>query len=163
MVADGVHILLGLALALIVFRSRRPEPYLVTALAAAFPDSDIIIFRPLVELGYVEGVLWAHRGLTHSLPVAVVVVALLSAVGPWRAAAIGYGSHILFDYLTGGVRLFAPFDYALYGQSFDWLLVNLLTSVFAVTVILGGLLGLKYEPKTRLPSPVAQAVLEWFQ
>ncbi|MDS0478533.1 metal-dependent hydrolase [Natrinema sp. 1APR25-10V2] len=163
MVADGAHILIGLALVLIVFRSRRPEPYLVTALAAVFPDIDIIVFHPLVELGYVEGVLWTHRGLTHSLPIAVVVVALLSYFGPWRAAAIGYGSHILFDYLTGGVRLFAPFDHTLYGLSFDWLLMNLFVSVFTVAVILGGLLGMKEECEYQLPSPVAQAVLERFQ
>ena len=163
MVADGAHILLGLALVVVVFRSRRPEPYLVTALAAAFPDSDIVIFHPLVELGYVEGAMWTHRGLTHSLPVAVIVVAVLSYFGPWRAAAIGYGSHILLDYLTGGVRLFAPLDHALYGQSFDWLLMNLLTSVFAIVVILGGLLGMKYELEAQLPSPAAQAVFERFQ
>ncbi|WP_254765048.1 metal-dependent hydrolase [Natrinema marinum] len=163
MVADGAHILVSLALVLIVFRSRRPEPYLVTALAAAFPDIDIVVFHPLVELGYVDGVLWTHRGLTHSLSAAVVVVVLLSYFGPWRAAAIGYGSHILFDFLTGGVRLFAPFNHVLYGLSFDWLLANLLVSVFSVAVILGGLLGMKYVPEMGLPSPTAQAVLERFQ
>jgi inner membrane protein len=145
MVADGVHILLSLALVLIVFRSKRPEPYLVTTLAAAVPDIDIVVFPLLTDLGYVDGILWSHRGLTHSLLAGVVVIALLSAFGPWRAAAIGFGSHVFFDFMTGGVRLFAPFDHALYGFSFDWVLLNLLTSAFAVAVILVGLFGMKYD------------------
>lgn len=163
MVADGVHILLSLALTLILFRSRRSEPYLVTALAAAVPDIDIVVFRPLIELGYVEGVLWAHRGVTHSVVAGVVVIGLLSLVGPWRAAAVGFGSHIGFDLLSGGVRLFAPVDHTLYGTSVDWLLLNLLTSVFAVTVILGGLFGMKYDFASQRRSFASKPILEWLQ
>jgi len=55
MVATGVHILISLALVVLLFRSERPEPYLVTALAAAVPDIDTFVFRPLIELGYLEG------------------------------------------------------------------------------------------------------------
>ncbi|WP_254524676.1 metal-dependent hydrolase [Natrinema caseinilyticum] len=163
MVANGVHILASLALVLIIVRSRRPEPYLVTALAAAVPDIDIIVFRPLVTHGYVEGVLWAHRGVTHSVLSGLVVVGLLSVFGPWRAAAIGYGSHLFFDSLTGGVRPFAPFDPALYGVSVDWLLLNLVTSAVAVTVLLGGMFGRKYDFGYRVPSLTPNPLLDWFQ
>ncbi|QLG48470.1 metal-dependent hydrolase [Natrinema halophilum] len=163
MVADGVHILLSLALVMITFRSRRPEPYFVTALAAAVPDIDVIVFHPLIDLGYVEGALWVHRGLTHSLVGGIVIVGLLSAFGPWRAAAIGFGSHIVLDFMTGGVRLLAPFDAALYGVSYDWMLMNLLTSTFAVTVLLSGMLVAKYEFRAQIPSNPPEPVLEWLQ
>ncbi len=163
MVATGVHILLSLALILVLRRPGRPEPSLVGALAAAVPDSDTFVFRPLVNSGYVEGVLWSHRGLTHSLLGGIVVVALLSSVGPWRPAAIGFGSHVGFDFLSGGVRLLAPLDRTLYGLSFDWLLLNALTSAVAVTVILGGLLGRKYGLETQTGSYTAKPILEWFR
>ncbi len=145
MVANGVHILISLALVVLLFRSGRPEPYLVAALAAAIPDIDTFVFRPLVELGYVEGTLWMHRGLTHSLLAGIALTVLLAAFGPWRAAAVGFGSHVLLDFLSGGVRPFAPFDPTLYGVSADWLLLNMLISIIAVTVLLGGLLGMKYD------------------
>jgi len=145
MVATGVHILISLALVVLLFRSERPEPYLVTALAAAVPDIDTFVFRPLIELGYLEGALWMHRGLTHSLLAGIAFTILLAAFGPWRAAAIGFGSHILLDSLSGGVRPFAPFDLTLYGVSVDWLLLNMLISIIAVSVTLGGLLGMKYD------------------
>ncbi|QCW02661.1 metal-dependent hydrolase [Natrinema pallidum] len=163
MVATGVHILLSLALISVLRRSGRPEPYLVGALAAAVPDSDTFVFRPLVEIGYAGGVLWGHRGLTHSLLGGVVVIVLLSFVGPWRAAAIGFGSHVVFDFLSGGVRLLAPLDRTLYGLSFDWVLLNALTSVFAVTVLLGDLLGRKYGLETRTESYTAEPILEWLR
>lgn len=161
MVATGVHILLALALVSFLVRARRPEPYLVAALAAVVPDIDTFVFRPLVEFGYVSSVVWSHRGLTHSLFAGIVVVGLLSYFGPWRAAAIGFGSHLLMDLLSGGVQLFAPVDDALYGASFDWLLLNMLTSILAVTVILGHLLGAKYDFEPEIPSYSPE--LEWFR
>ena len=142
MVADGAHLLLSLSLVLVLFRARRAEPYLVAVLAAAIPDSDKFVFDPLVRMGYLDGILWTHRGLTHSLLFGVLLVLALSAIGPWRAAAVGFGSHILFDFLSGGVRLFAPIDTGLYGLELDWLLLNIVTMLFSVTVILGGLLFL---------------------
>ncbi|QKY20279.1 metal-dependent hydrolase [Halolamina sp. CBA1230] len=142
MVADGAHLLLSLSLVLVLFRARRAEPYLVAVLAAAIPDSDKFVFDPLVRMGYLDGILWTHRGLTHSLLFGILLVLALSAIGPWRAAAVGFGSHILFDFLSGGVRLFAPIDTELYGLEFDWLLLNIVTMLFSVTVILGGLLFL---------------------
>ena len=142
MVADGAHLLLSLSLVLVLCRARRAEPYLVAVLAAAIPDSDKFVFDPLVRMGYLDGILWTHRGLTHSLLFGVLLVLALSAIGPWRAAAVGFGSHILFDFLSGGVRLFAPIDTGLYGLELDWLLLNIVTMLFSVTVILGGLLFL---------------------
>ncbi len=142
MVADGAHLLLSLSLVMVLFRARRAEPYLVAVLAAAIPDADKFVFDPLVRMGFVDGVLWTHRGLTHSLLFGLLLVLALSVVGPWHPAAVGFGSHVLFDFLTGGVRLFAPLDTGLYGLEFDWILTNIVTMVFSVTVILGGLLFL---------------------
>ncbi|QRV14506.1 metal-dependent hydrolase [Haloterrigena salifodinae] len=163
MVATGVHILLGLALVPLVTRSERSEPYLVAALAAAVPDVDTFVFRPLIELGYVSSIVWTHRGLTHSLLAGVVIVGLLSAFGPWRAAAIGFGSHVGFDMLSGGVRLFAPVDQTAYGVSLDWLLLNMATSAFAVAVILGSLLGMKYDFERRVSLRFPKSTLERFR
>lgn len=163
MVATGVHILLGLALILLVFRSGRVEPYLVGALAAAAPDIDTFVFHPLVEFGYVTGVAWSHRALTHSLLAGIIVVALLSAFGPWRAAAIGFGSHVVMDLLSGGVRLLVPADETLYGLSVDWLVLNMVTSIFAVAVLLGGLLAMKYDFGPEAPSYRPETTLERFR
>ncbi|OLZ40288.1 metal-dependent hydrolase [Natrinema saccharevitans] len=127
-----------------VVRSRRAAPYLVAALAAAAPDADTFLFRPLVELGSVDGALWSHRALTHSLLGGLVLIGLCSAVGPWRAAVLGVGSHIALDLVSGGVYLLTPVDDTVYGTSVDWLLLNATVSAVAVTVVLGGLLAMKY-------------------
>lgn len=160
MVADGAHLLLSLALVVLLFRARRAEPYLVAVLAAAIPDSDKFLFDPLVQLGYVDGAVWTHRGLTHSLLFGVLLILVLSMLGPWRAAAVGFVSHITFDFLTGGVRLFVPFDPGLYGLQLSWLLLNIMTMVFSVTVILAALLHLRHRERVqrllarlREPSP----------
>ncbi|MBZ6494108.1 metal-dependent hydrolase [Natrinema longum] len=163
MVATGVHVLLGMALVTVIGRSRRAEPYLVAALAAALPDIDTFVFRPLVEFGHVGGVLWSHRALTHSLLAGILVIALCSAVGPWWAAAIGFGSHVATDLLSGGVRLLAPVDTTVYGLSIDWLLLNALTSILAVTVILGGLIGMKSDPRSRVAPHTPDSVVEWLR
>lgn len=149
MVADGAHLLLSLALVLLLFRARRAEPYLVAVLAAAIPDSDKFVFDPLVQLGYVDGAIWTHRGLTHSLVFGVLLILVLSLLGPWRAAAVGFFSHISFDLLTGGVRLFAPFDPGLYGLQLSWLLLNIMTMVFSVTVILAALVHLRHRARVQ--------------
>jgi len=145
MVANGVHILVSMALILLLFRAERPEPYLVAALAATFPDIDTIVFRPLLRVGYVHGPVWAHRGLTHSLLAGGVLVLLLSLFGPWRAASVGFLSHVFLDSLTGGVQLFAPVDPGLYGLSISWLELNVATAAVSVTAILVGLRWLKHE------------------
>lgn len=163
MVADGVHVLAALALVFSLFRAERPEPYLVAALAAAFPDIDTYLFPTLVDWGYVHGPAWTHRGMTHSLFVGVVVVAALSYFGPWRAAAVGFLSHVVLDVVTGGVYLLAPVTSVRYGTSVGWLLLNAVISVAAVTVILVGSRYLWTEGSLdRSSSHVATGVFERF-
>jgi len=149
MVADGAHILLGLAFAMLVFRTRRAEPYLVAVLASSIPDSDKFVFTPLLRMGYVDGFIWIHRGITHSLLFGVMLVLVLSSIGPWRAAAVGFASHVTFDFLTGGVQLFAPFSSRFFGFDLGYTLMNVVSMVFAVTVLAGGLLCL-YRPNVAL-------------
>lgn len=144
MVADGAHVLASLALVLVVFRARRVEPYLVAVLAAAIPDSDKFVFGPLVRLGYLDGAVWTHRGLTHSLLFGVVLVLVLSQLGPWRAAALGFFSHVTFDFITGGVRLFVPFHPGLFGFELSWVLLNVATMTLSVAGIIGGLFYRRY-------------------
>ncbi|WP_132057967.1 metal-dependent hydrolase [Halorussus amylolyticus] len=139
MVADGIHILLGVALVMILLRTQQVEPYLVVVPCGGLPDLDRYLFAPLLYRGYVTGALWTHRGITHSLFAMGLVVLLAASVGQWRAAAIGYGSHLLADIATGGVRLLAPFDRTPYGLYYDWMLGNLVAGTFAVFVVGGGL------------------------
>lgn len=163
MVADGVHVLVALALVVVVLRERRPEAYLVGALAAAFPDIDVYVLPALVDLGYVHGPVWGHRGVTHSLLAGAVVTLALSRFGPWRAAAIGFFSHLAFDAVTGGVYLLAPATSVRYGISGGWLLLNMLASVASVAAILAGSRYLWTETDTRrFPSNVADGVLDRF-
>ncbi|RDI71704.1 metal-dependent hydrolase [Halopelagius longus] len=157
MVAHGVHVLVGLALAFLCFRAERPEPYLVAALAAAFPDIDSYVFPSLVDWGYVAGSTWAHRGVTHSVFTGVAVVLVLSYFGPWRAAAVGFLSHILLDYVTGGVFLLAPFVTVRHGFSTNWLILNSLTAVFSVTVMLAGARYLRVGDGSGPPRSTAAA------
>ncbi|SFF78798.1 inner membrane protein [Halopelagius inordinatus] len=163
MVADGVHVLVALALVLSIFRSERPEAYLVAALAAAFPDIDSYIFPTLVDLGVVHGAVWTHRGMTHSLFVGVVVVLALSYFGPWRAAAVGFLSHVTLDFVTGGVLLVAPVTAVRYGVSAGWLLLNMVASVVSVAVLLVGSRYLWVETSLdRSSSDAATGVFERF-
>lgn len=148
MVADGVHILLAIALVYVCFRTTEAGPYLVAALVASVPDVDLFVFQPLIEMGYVEGIVWGHRGVTHSVFAGVLVVALAAAVGPWRPAAIGFGSHVAFDLVTGGVRLFAPLSSEMVGASAGWLLFNLLGSLVAGAVLVAAIVRMDPEPTT---------------
>lgn len=147
MVADGAHILLSMALVLLILRERQPEPYFVAVLAASIPDADKFVFTPLIELGYIEGVIWFHRGVTHSLLFGVLLVFVLSIFGPWRAAVIGVFSHLCLDFLTGGVRLLIPLDNGLYGLEFNWLLTNVLAMVVAVTILFTRVVQRKYRAR----------------
>lgn len=88
------------------------------AIAAAFPDSDILL-RLFGSLVYID----LHRGVTHSiilLPLWALLLAwLLSRFSrhrySWRAiygtAALGIGIHIAGDVITAyGTMIFAPFS-----------------------------------------------------
>ena len=147
MVADGVHILLAIALVYLCFRTTDAGPYLVAGLGASVPDVDMYLFRPLIELGYVDGVVWGHRGATHSVFMGLLLVALVAMVGPWRPAALGFGSHVTFDLVTGGVRLFAPASAALVGVSGGWLLFNLLATIVAATVLVTAIVRMNPGPE----------------
>lgn len=161
MVADSIHILFGMALVAVLVRARRPEPYLVAALAAALPDIDIFLFEPLVSNGAVSNAVLAHRGFTHSLFAFATFVLAAWAIGQWLPAAIAYGSHLFADSVTGGVMLFAPVSTELYGFSFDWILSNVFVGVASVLFLAGWLFVLVGEQSgrpTTLGSLCRQAV-----
>lgn len=139
MVADGVHILLGVALVALLLRTDRVEPYLVVILAAGLPDLDRYLFTPFIYSGHLSGPIWTHRGITHSLVALLLFVGLAHLAGEWRPAALGYGSHLLADFVTGGIRLFAPFSVQPHGLYYDWMLGNVVAGTFALLVVLAEL------------------------
>ncbi|SDE88070.1 metal-dependent hydrolase [Halorientalis regularis] len=157
MVADGAHILLSMALVYLLLRERRPEPYFVAVLAASIPDADKFVFTPLVRLGYLDGVVWFHRGVMHSLLFGAILVAVLSLFGSRRAAIIGVVSHLCLDFLTGGVRLLVPLDNGLYGLEIGWLLTNVAAMVVAATILFAGLVDRRY--RSRIRSALARLAL----
>lgn len=166
MVADGVHVLFAIALVVVLLRTRRAEPYLIAVLAAGGPDLDRYLFAPFIYRGYLAGPLWTHRGITHSLFLMAVFVAVAYAVGHWRAGVIGYGSHLVADYATGGIRLFAPLDASLYGLYLDWMLGNLVVGAFSVVVIAVGLGAMLTTTEDRddaddLALPLLDEVFSW--
>lgn len=155
MVADSIHILFGIALVAVSFQSRRPEPYLVAALAAALPDIDIFLFEPLVTNDVVTSTALTHRGFTHSIAALVVFVLLAWTVGQWLPAAIAYGSHIFADFVTGRVMLFAPVSAQTYGLSYNWLLSSVAVGVVSVVLLTAWLLVLTGDrSEASIPDPV---------
>jgi inner membrane protein len=147
MVADGVHVLLGPALVMLLLRTERVEPYLVALLFAGVPDLDRYLFGPLVAGGYLSGPLWVHRGISHSLLAMALFVGLGFLIGEWRAGAIGYGSHLAADFLTGGVRLLVPFDAGTYGLGFDWLVGSAIAGGFSSVVLIVGLVAMVHRER----------------
>ena len=96
---------------------------LLSALCAVMPDADVIAFVFHISYGDVLG----HRGLTHSLPFALMTATLVVLVffrgGEFRKGALVVyfflvtASHGMLDALTDGglgVAFFAPFDGARY-------------------------------------------------
>lgn len=101
--------------------------WLLSALCAVMPDADVIAFVFHIPYGAVLG----HRGLTHSLPFALMTATLVVLVffrgGEFRKGALVVyfflvtASHGVLDALTDGglgVAFFAPFDGARY--FFPW-------------------------------------------
>lgn len=97
----------------------RPGVLFAGMLLTMAPDLDVIGFR----FGVAYGDLLGHRGLTHSLPFAVVVGALAGFVLArrhrlrfgllWAFCTLCLASHGLLDALTDGglgVAFFAPFS-----------------------------------------------------
>ena len=106
-----------------------PRFWVLAAACAVLPDADVFGFAFGVRYGHMLG----HRGLSHSLPFALLtgaaVATLFFRAGAfsrewWRLAAFfsaATASHGLLDALTDGglgVAFFAPFDDARY--FFPW-------------------------------------------
>ena len=70
--------------------------WVLGALCAALPDLDVIGFR----FGIRYGDLLGHRGLTHSLPAAAVLAALVAAAFPRGTPGLGRGALWLFFFLA---------------------------------------------------------------
>jgi inner membrane protein len=94
---------------------------LVGALCAVAPDLDVVGLRFGIPWRHVLG----HRGLTHSVPFAAVLAAVLAVGlfrgpgwngrrgGLWLALFLATASHGVLDAMTTGgpgVAFFAPFD-----------------------------------------------------
>jgi len=119
------HAAFGLSVGGIVFP--RPIPkrsWILTGLAIALLDLDAV-GRPFGNLA-LEDAFGGHRGLTHSMPFAFVIAALLvfssfpgrewagTRLRLWLCVALAVGSHGLLDTLTGygqGVALLAPLSW----------------------------------------------------
>jgi inner membrane protein len=140
MVADGIHILLAIALFALVSRTDRVEAYLVVVIMAGLPDLDRYLFTPFIYSGYISGPIWTHRGITHSIFALLLFVSVAHLIGHWRAAVVGYGSHLAADFMTGGIRLFSPLTIRQHGLYYDWMLGNVIAGTFAALVIAGELL-----------------------
>ena len=113
------HAVVGLTLAT---AGKAPGSFgLVGALCAAAPDLDVVGLRFGVPWGHALG----HRGLTHSLPFAAALAAVLAVTlfrGPawngrrarlWLALFLATASHGILDAMTtggSGVAFLAPFD-----------------------------------------------------
>lgn len=101
----------------------------MTVLCSILPDFDVVAFR----FGIAYGALWGHRGMTHSILVAVVIGVLASLrfykkgdrFGPRIGLAFFFtlvtASHSILDAMTNGglgVAFFSPFDTTRY--FFPW-------------------------------------------
>jgi inner membrane protein len=149
MVADGVHVLLGPAVVMVLLRTRRVEPYLVALLFAGVPDLDRYLFDvlSLPTNGYVWESVFVHRGITHSLLAMALFVGLAYLIGEWRAGAIGYGSHLTADLLTGGIQLFSPFALQRYGLELNWLLASAVTGASSSAVLVVGVMAMSHPER----------------
>ena len=116
------HAVVGAALGVLF---RRPGPparfWLAGAACAVVPDLDVIGLWFDIPWGHVLG----HRGLTHSLPFAAALGALVTVLGfrgpawrgrrlaVWLFLALATASHGVLDSMNSarlGVAFFAPFD-----------------------------------------------------
>lgn len=134
----------------------------IGALAAAFPDIDIVVSW-LSPLSY----LYHHRGVTHSLVMLALWAALLAWLctcvwrsGPaWRAyagiIAWGIAAHIAGDWITSfGTMVFAPLS--------DWraaLSTTFIIDLWFSGIIIAGLLGSWLWRKARWPAVAGLGVL----
>ncbi|HTO75652.1 MAG TPA: metal-dependent hydrolase [Thermoanaerobaculia bacterium] len=113
----------------------------VGLIAAMLPDLDILYLR--TRLDYLR----YHRGWTHSfvvLPVFALLVALAARLvfrrtrlaTLWLFAAIGIGSHILFDWITSfGTMFFFPISQHRYSLDWVFILDPIFTGLPAISLI----------------------------
>lgn len=93
--------------------------WILCAGLAVLPDADVVAFALRVPYDS----MWAHRGLSHSLPLAAATAALVAALarhrlpmrGPvlWPCLTVAMVSHGVLDAFTNGgpgVAFVAPFD-----------------------------------------------------
>lgn len=146
------HTLFGLSLTAL----RRPgagpdEPVTARAvrwtsvLGANLPDIDVVLLPgdPVNQIVY-------HRGITHSLPAAVVFAGLLTVFARWRwprarsRAVFGWSlvsvlvGHLFADLITSfGTRILLPWDNTFY--ALDW--IALMEPLIVLPLLLGALLA----------------------
>jgi len=162
------HSLIGAVSARAASGIRYPLHIMVTAVAAAFPDIDYLLFW----LNPYQFITEWHRGISHSLVMLPLWALLLSTLfylplrrqisfqGLLLLCSLGLLSHILIDWITVfGTQLFAPISnqrYAL-GLAFDidpWIsLIVLFTllngfkhrvAAFVSLLLIGAYLGFLY-------------------
>jgi inner membrane protein len=132
------------------------------AVAAAFPDSDVI-----VSFFSSYSYLLHHRGATHSLlllPLWALMLAGLAALcfrrpNAWGTyagvAALGIASHIVGDLITTfGTMIFAPFS----NERYAWGTTFIIDPWFS-GIILAGLIAGWFWKSTRQPAVIASLLL----
>lgn len=130
--------------------------------AAAFPDSDIVL-RLFGALTYID----LHRGVTHSiilLPAWALLLAWLFSLlsrrrYSWRAiygtAALGISIHIAGDIFTAyGTMVLAPFSHHRFAIPFTFIIDPYFTAIIAI-----GLAAVMLGRQTRYPAIIALMVL----
>lgn len=139
--------------------------YIAGALAANFPDLDIVLAPISSEL-----YLMHHRGETHSLLMLPLWALLLSWIfskmfkspGGWRdfygLTAVVLLVHIFGDWITGyGTQLFAPFTREAYSLGTTFIIDPMLT----LALLLGYLGSLLWKASPRAAQISALAVMAW--
>lgn len=135
---------------------------IVGFVAAAFPDSDIVL-RLFGALPYLD----LHRGVTHSiilLPAwALLLAGLFSRFSrqrySWRAiygtAALGIAIHIAGDVFTAyGTMVLAPFSYQRFALPFTFIIDPYFTGIIVI-----GLAAAMLGRQRRYPAIIAMMVL----
>lgn len=136
---------------------------LVGAVAAVFPDSDLILRAGVDLLTYLN----LHRSITHSVVMLPVWGALLATLWwwfdrpqrPWRAyfgvSLLGISIHIAGDVITAyGTQIFAPLSNYKAAWSTTFVIDPWFTSIIII-----GLLGCWRWPRSRLPAVAGLTVL----
>lgn len=161
------HTLSGLVAARLLPAGNLPlrSRYLAGALAANFPDLDIVLAPISSELYLLH-----HRGETHSLLLLPLWAWLLSwlfsklfrSPGGWRdfygLAAVMLLVHVFGDWITGyGTQLFAPVTRETYALGTTFIIDPLMTLI----LLLGFVGSLAWKDSPRAAKASAVLVLAW--